>query len=523
MSKINAVLIVAVVIMSICMMAIGAELSKLPSLYVSAFESEMGTYGPRLKPLPDIFIGDMEDNFGTYDFNFFRFCDALDLDMYVKDLDTPDSDLIWSFWEGGSGALKINGITELADPADALIADLLGKDIRHPADPQYQPGNYIDLWDIKDSPEELGPPWPAPVEPLDEIVTFFVSDGTLVDSVQVRIKAVDDEYDSLEGWENIGDYDFDGTTEGWTFHPLSGNTPDASFTGAFSAYDGYRLGITTDDTTNRYAYWAAPAAVPYQANKLYRLQWELSTDQTDPKAVPIIRFRVNSSALGYAAEMVLTSTDNALIQPPVIPATKKYNQYVMSPFTDSSDLLLSFDVYDFDVTERGTVYLESLAIWTTEVPDSGWTPVTMPALNTWTFGGWIPPFSPAGTGTIGGLQLMSSVPADYTFGFWQSPYSLPWILGQLYRAEFVIVSSDVDPPNGRVRVNSKDYMVGYNLRYYGPVAPNEVGRSYVIYFETPPYFFPNFGLAFDITDFENDRGGTITLTDVTVERHPLIP
>lgn len=71
----------------------------------------------------------------------------------------------------------------------------LGKDIRHPADTNYQPGNLIDLRDLKDSPENQGPPWSSPADPLDEIVTFFVTDGTYVTSAQIHIKAADQGFD----------------------------------------------------------------------------------------------------------------------------------------------------------------------------------------------------------------------------------------------------------------------------------------------------------------------------------------
>ena len=77
----------------------------------------------------------MEDNVSTIDNNLFRFPDAIDLDSYVQDEDSTISLLVWSFYEEGNGYLEINGITELDDPGDAIIADILGKDIRHPVSP----------------------------------------------------------------------------------------------------------------------------------------------------------------------------------------------------------------------------------------------------------------------------------------------------------------------------------------------------------------------------------------------------
>ncbi len=100
-----------------------------------------------------------------------------------------------SFKESGPNYLKINGITQLVSADDAIIAAQLGKNIRHPADPNYQPGNLIDLRDLKDSPENQSPPWSSPADPLDEIVTFFVTDGTYVTSAQIHIKAADQGFD----------------------------------------------------------------------------------------------------------------------------------------------------------------------------------------------------------------------------------------------------------------------------------------------------------------------------------------
>ncbi|MCD6385328.1 hypothetical protein J7M23_06080 [Candidatus Sumerlaeota bacterium] len=153
---------------------------------------------PVLSDLPDIYIGDKEDWIATIDTNFFRFPDAFNLDDYVSDADTTVSELVWSFWEGdATSTLEINGILQLTSPPEALNADVLGKDIRHPSAPGYQPGNLVDFWDIKDSPKGSGPPWSSPAEPLVKTVTFFVSDGTYVDSQQILVRAVDNAYDFL--------------------------------------------------------------------------------------------------------------------------------------------------------------------------------------------------------------------------------------------------------------------------------------------------------------------------------------
>jgi hypothetical protein len=48
---------------------------------------------------------------------------------------------------------------------------------------------------------------------------------------------------------------------------------------------------------------------------------------------------------------------------------------------------------------------------------------------------------------------------------------------------------------------------------------------YPLYFETHEYAagLDGFSLNFEISDFQADRGGTITLTDVEAKRHDLLP
>jgi len=70
---------------------------------------------PLLSCLPDIVISDVEQNSQTVDSNLFIFSDAIDLDEYVNDADTPTTALRWSFIESGSQTIEINGI--LSNPA----------------------------------------------------------------------------------------------------------------------------------------------------------------------------------------------------------------------------------------------------------------------------------------------------------------------------------------------------------------------------------------------------------------------
>lgn len=319
-------------------------------------------------------------------------------------------------------------------------------------------------------------------------------------------------------------YTFEGTTENWSFVSPSANTPDAAFTGATSSYDGHKVGIGTDNTTNRFGFWQSPVANPYVANKLYKLTWSVSTDQTEPSNVPTIRFRGNVESFPYAMTMVVTSagSTNPFMPPSV--GTKDYNMYVY-PLTPDG-LFPAFDVYDFDPSgDNGYVYLEELHITRYDVPSTGWITESVPSFSSWSAVTSIPPFHSVTSGTSGGLQLSSSVSESYAFGFWHSPATFSYIDNQLYRAIFTVQSSDSAPPNGMLRVSSEDNQVSYRLSYYPMTQPDADGEEYPIYFETHDYEpgANHFFLNFEIGDFENNRGGTITLTNVVVQRHDLLP
>ena len=187
----------------------------------------------------------------------------------------------------------------------------------------------------------------------------------------------------------------------------------------------------------------------------------------------------------------------------------------------SGNLFPIFDVYDFDLTDAGTVYLEQLDVYSLDVPSSGWTSVSVPAFTSWTASTNIPPFNGAVTATTGGLGLASPVSESYCFSLWNSGNLADMVDNQLYRAVFTVRSSDTSPPNGMFRIASQDLQVSYRLRYYPAEAPDTDGEEYPVYFETHDYVPGQaaYNLNFEIADFESTRGGAITLTDTSVQHH----
>ncbi|MCX7766777.1 MAG: hypothetical protein N2246_08770, partial [Candidatus Sumerlaeia bacterium] len=143
----------------------------------------------------------------------------------------------------------------------------------------------------------------------------------------------------------IVSYDFEGDTDGWTFTPVAINSYDTQCSGATSSYNGQRIGIQTDNTTNRFGFWMPSPAIPYITDKLYKFVWEVSTDQGVLVTIPTFRFRVNeSTSWSYNVEMVLTSVTGDYMPP--ASGTRVYNQYLLP--INAGALTPYFDVYDFD-------------------------------------------------------------------------------------------------------------------------------------------------------------------------------
>jgi len=486
-------------------------------------------YAPVVKPLPDVYIGDAEDNVGTVDLNMFRFSNAFNLDDYVSDQDSTISELVWSFYEGGPpNNVEINGIYQLDDPADAINADTLGKDIRHAAAPFDDA--MVDFWDEKDSPRGSGPPWPDPTSPLNEIITLFVSDGLYVDSGQMKVEAVDDGNDAISAttvWEFVDGWDFEGDQDGWAFVTFATNVYDQQFATATSNFNGNAIGVTTDNATSRYGFWYGPT-VAYEAGKLYKYAWNVSTGQTVQDLVPTVRLRVGDVAASYVQTMTLSSDGVTNPNEPT-PTGKVYNQYLV-PLA-AGDMRPNYDVYDFSPDpggDIGTVWLEELNVYKTDEPASGWTAETVPALSTWVSVNGPGVYNNVTTGSSGGLQLGSSLSEDRGYGFWGILDSgIAFQADTMYRAIFSVSSSDAGPlPQGMVRVNSTDLQVAYRLTFYDAVGPTSGGVDYPLYFEshtTRPAPADTFGLYFELGDFSTGESGTMTLTGVTVESMPVLP
>jgi hypothetical protein len=480
--------------------------------------SMAAAFAPVISPLPDIYIGDAEDNVGTIDNNLFKFSNALDLDNYVDDGDTTKDELQWSFVEATtSNFLKINGILQL----DLLTEDPRApgaKDIRAPHGTGTD--GLITLRDLKDSPEPDALPYSDPVSPLNEVVTFWVSDGANADSDDVIVQAVDDGTDRISavptGVPPIVSYDFEGTNDGWTFFTFGISAYDGSWAVATSAYDSAKIGTTTDNATSRFGFWAAPANITPVTGKLYKFVWQLTTSQATATSVPVFRLRVNEvTTNSYNVEMAITSLTGAMSPPSGSNGT--YNTYLMPLNTGA--VLPVFDVYDFDSTDLGTVSLDQLDAFEIDPPATGWSALTVPAFTGWTLLNNITPYTAATTTnqTASALGLGFSMAVDRGYAFFVSP-GVAWTAGKVNRAVFTISSaSGATTVLGAAAVFSSDNNMFLRLKWGPGTTPAGAGTAYPVYFETGSS--AQFGLAYEGMDFDTARGGTNTVNSIVLEEH----
>lgn len=165
---------------------------------------------PLLSCIPDIVISDFDAG-QTADQNLFVFQDALNLDEYVTDADTPDNMIKWSFIETTGDALRFNGITEISSPASAL--DPGANNIRLAAN------GLVTIENVQMTS--------AATEPMVSAVVLYASDGTTVTSEAITVTTVNT--DNSAGSQGdalvaptVKEFTFATGAEGWTWASITG-------------------------------------------------------------------------------------------------------------------------------------------------------------------------------------------------------------------------------------------------------------------------------------------------------------
>ncbi|MCD6386428.1 hypothetical protein J7M23_11720 [Candidatus Sumerlaeota bacterium] len=152
-------------------------------------------------------------------------------------------------------------------------------------------------------------------------------------------------------------YNFRSGTDGW------------QFAGAVSPYDepitsttGGHLGLSADGSTNCFSYWYSPD-ISIEDGKIYRAQFEMSSDVTDPDSAVQFRLRVNQKGSWQGWNRVVNSYNQ---QAPSASEWKTYDVIFNPNVTDTSDnfAVFSFDILSFDPGDdtNSWLYLESVLL-----------------------------------------------------------------------------------------------------------------------------------------------------------------
>jgi hypothetical protein len=536
-------------------------------------------YAPIIGAIPDVYIGDEEDNAGhTIDLNFFRFSDAFNFDLYVSkdpnDDDQSTTNVRWSFMTSGAATdlITINGINTIASSSEALMPDLVSKELTSYPNNDATPRatSWADFYDLVDSPGGEGAaPWidpltnPDPDAPLDTMITIYASNGTKADSRTIMVKAhIDsaevDMPDKLSGgwppalthvvtWSSPA-------TDGWTKSgPADGflvTADTGDFYIATRTTSGGSIGAETrTDGASVWGPWDAPTFT-YVADQVWRARYTCRTTQTDGTKVPGLRLYMQfvntaTSTLAVAGGNRV-GTEAALASPFVADADgETYAVYVGPPDlsgTDVNSVKVQFEVIDFATNEEGTNYLDSCDVYRFDKPDKAlgtlektYTPTDMQA--EWSSVAFSSPFGSATVGSNStGLfittpaTVSAPVAGNIDVGLWSrgaSSGTVSFEADKLYRCVYTLSVSSA----GEQATAAKARV--YNASQTGTYSallelvtdqtqahmPDTSGKEYDVWFETLPTLYTDanrnqMSFNFDISDGSNTQQGTMYLEKV---------
>ncbi len=200
-----------------------------------------------------------------------------------------------------------------------------------------------------------------------DILNFDPSDAAdgslLLDSVVVDITALG----ALGTPTLLKIWSFDTDTEGWQHGSPS------LFTEPVSDNFGDALWLIAQDNTNTFGFWSSPSEqVQVEANRLYRVQFDVSSDLTDREPVPGLRLRVHSEDFQAGIMKVISSVTGAEMSPTL--GGRTYDLYFYPPQslvgTDADGILVAFDILNFDPSDAatGALMLNSVLVESLDVP-----------------------------------------------------------------------------------------------------------------------------------------------------------
>ncbi len=201
-----------------------------------------------------------------------------------------------------------------------------------------------------------------------DILNFDPGDAAngslLLDSVVIDIIAVN----ALGTPTVLKTWEFDTDAEGWQY----GSAP-IFFTEPVHDNIGGALWLIAQDNTNTFGFWSSPSEeVQVEANRLYRVQFDVSSDVMNREAVPGLRLRVHSEDFQAGVIKVISSVNGAEMSP--TPEGRTYDVYFYPPQslvgTEADSILVAFDILNFDPTDAptGALMINSARIESMDLP-----------------------------------------------------------------------------------------------------------------------------------------------------------
>ncbi|HOE64104.1 MAG TPA: hypothetical protein PKW18_04040 [Candidatus Sumerlaeota bacterium] len=500
------------------------------------------TFPPVIGNIPDvIIIGDIEDEgeiiSGQTVGGWFRFPNAINLDYYVCDMDTPTSFILWSFYEDPDGPdgeidnYEINGITQLDDPADALFPG--AKELTNAVDTANR-NPWLSIWDIKACPQKDSEYSynPAAQELSDGNIIIYASDGFGVASKSITITSLRGAFDQVSAPPPFGVmFPFDDPdSEGWEPFPTPSGTVINDELGDFIISpvltDTGVIGIDDNSTSNVFGSWQTKynVTLEYEKDYLYLARYELKTDQPNKQFVPQVRMRWSDFKTLTSANLIIDKGNNSLTTDWSV-----YNSYYYQPTTEDKmcrNLRLYFDVVDFTPEQSGAVWCNSIEVMRFAPPtmepfsefiyDSvedfmdNWAPYSVPAFDAAT----------SGVSTTGvWLEAEPGISkTPLTFGAWGlqiDKATQRFEADRLYKITFTLrcesESARSSLPMIRMRVSNGafDTMAFRSVRQVDENCaqmPTADGRDYPLFFESPQDVYPGskdfFPLNSIVLDFD---------------------
>ncbi|MFH0793981.1 MAG: hypothetical protein V2A74_08115, partial [bacterium] len=319
------------------------------------------------------------------------------------------------------------------------------------------------------------------------------------------------------------------------------------FSGATTAtLAGAIILSSPNNSSNYFGQWASPNnLIPYTAGKVYRANWVLSTDQTQPASVPSVRFRLSAGADNICVSSLQVNPGlTASNEPAVAPATTIYAQYfqpvdlaVLQSDPSVSGLKANFDIIDFSTNQSGALTLDSVTFEALDPPTLSTSDVSVTTINAseWNFSGGATLFpswqSASGTGfgtesfQIGVLDTQDNVVGMLSTESADSPPSVFPTQGQLYKATFglsVGASDDrSNEPRVRLRILDSNFEMSssYDImsRQGGLAMPNTTTTNYDVYMVGGnDSSSPRLDAGVDVIAFGLGEAGTINVDQLDI-------